>query len=169
MLKTFISQTPLWVYILLIYLLFIGFKATKTNSVSLVKLSFMPAIFFAMSIHTVLSVLDINILIIITWVICLLMGVGLGQLIVCQSNVKIDKETNLLTIPGTWSTFILIIIIFIYKYWINFEMAVNKEILENKLFDELLVGSSALFPGIFLGKFLFYLQILKNCKVEKKR
>ena len=54
------------------------------------------------------------------------------------------------------------------KYWINFEMAVNKEILENKLFDEFLVGSSALFPCIFLGKFLFYLQVLKNCKAPKK-
>ena len=128
----------------------------------------MPAIFFAMSIHTVLSVLHINLLIIITWVICFLVGIGLGQLIVYKSNVKIDKKTNLLTIPGTWSTLILIIIIFVDKYWINFEMAVNKEILENKLFDEFLVGSSALFPGIFLGKFLFYLQALKNCKAPKK-
>jgi hypothetical protein len=96
------------------------------------------------------------------------MGIGLGHLMVYKANVKIDTKNNLLIIPGTWSTLILIVIIFIDKYWINFEMAVNKEILDNRLFDEFLVGSSALFPGIFLGKFLFYLQTLKNCKVSKE-
>jgi len=73
-------HTPWWVYFLFIYLMFIGYKSSKTGVVPLGKLYVLPAIFLAMSVETLISNFNITPFVFGIWFVSILLGAGLGWL-----------------------------------------------------------------------------------------
>jgi len=73
-----LSNTPIWVYLLFVYLTWVGVRASKTRIIALKKLFIMPAIFTYMSVHTLITSFDIHLFEVSTWMGTILIGILIG-------------------------------------------------------------------------------------------
>jgi small-conductance mechanosensitive channel len=111
----------------------------------------MPIIFSIMSLESLFS-LPVNTLIICVYIISLLSGLSFG---IIQAKLQkpipnIDKKR--LVIPGTWSIMIIILIIFISKYYFGYQAATNPLIIHSNAF----IIISGVTTGLFIGKTIYY-------------
>ncbi len=153
------ANTPWWVYALLIYLIIVGIKASKTRVVSLKKLFIIPAFFVYMSIHTLLNSVTIDIFSLSIWSGSILFGTLIGWMQITNTKVKVDRKKNLVEIEGTWTTLIYILIIFTTKYFFGYELAVDPELARQTTFEFALLATSGICTGLFVGKLLCCLNL----------
>lgn len=157
MLWSALVHTPWWVYALLIYLITVGVYASKTRVVSLKKLFVLPAIFLAMSVNTFISSVQIHFLTISAYLLSLLLGIGGGWMLVQQQDLKIDKQRDLIQIPGSWVTLVLTLIIFAAKYYFGYALATDPEKAHDTFFEIMMLGVSGICTGLFMGRLGCYL------------
>jgi hypothetical protein len=157
-----IANTPWWVYVILIYLITLGIKATRRTKVPLLKLTIMPVIFTALSVHTLITAFKIDFYSITLWVISILVGCVLGWIQVSRFDLRVDKQHWIIEAPGTWSTLWLILIIFAIKYYFSYALAVDPGLTHNDWFELAMLGLSGLFTGLFIGRFIGYLYRLMS-------
>lgn len=150
-------NTPWWVYLILIYLIIVGIKASKTRIVSLKKLFIIPLVFLIMSIETLISSFKIDLLNFSIWSLGILIGAIFGYIQTYRYKLKIDKENGLLEIPGTWSTLVIISVIFIAKYYISYELAVDPAIINENVFEISALLVTGVCTGLFIGRLCCYL------------
>ena len=166
-------HTPWWVYLLMLYVLIIGIKASKGRIVSLKKLCIIPVIFIAMSIHTLVTSFKITPFSVTTWLMTILIGTLLGWLFIYRFTLRVDKPHSLIETPGTWSTLIIIIIIFATKYYFGYELGTDPTLAKHLGFEFSLLTVSGLCTGFFVGRVICYLYRLQsnvsvNLSQEKK-
>jgi len=159
--KMFLYSTPTWVYLLFFYLVWVGIKSSKDGVVSLKKLFIIPCIFLYMSLHYLVVVLDFSYLVVSSYVISLLLGIYFGYLLIIKKHIQVDKKKLLLNIPGSWSTLIIIMIIFFSKYYFHYKISVDNTILQSTLFKEIFITSSGILTGLLIGKAVGYWRKLK--------
>jgi hypothetical protein len=154
-----LSHTPTWVYILFVYLLWVGFKASKTRIISLKKLFIIPAIFTYMSINTLVTAFNIQIFEVSVWSSSILIGISIGWIDVYRkyTQIKVDKQKHLIEVPGTWVTLSLILIIFTSKYYFSYELAVDPTLSNQTWFEVSMLTVSGICTGLFIGRLLSYL------------
>ena len=127
-------NTPWWVYILFIYLLFIGIKASKPAVVHIAKLAAIPLVFTYLSLETLILSFNINVLSVGTWLISVLAGIGLGVWLVKSLQIQVDRAKKLIGIPGTWSTLIIVLIIFASKYYFGYQAGIDPQLASSNSF-----------------------------------
>jgi hypothetical protein len=149
-------NTPWWVYVLLVYLIKIGIRASKKNIVSLKKLLIIPLVFTFMSLHTLIYAFAIDVTTLSVWSISIVVGILLGWIQVFQYDLRVDKSSGLIEIPGTWSTLIIILIIFATKYYFGYELSVDPVIAHNTVFEVSALTISGVCTGLFVGRVLCY-------------
>lgn len=155
--------TPWWVYVLFVYLLLIGFKARHTNVVSLYKLVVIPAIFGILSIHTLIE-LPFHAANVVSFVLLLLIGVGLGYWQVSRFTIKVDRAKKLLQLPGSWQTLVLILFIFALKYYFGMQMGFDPQLATHLVFTIIMMAAYGITVGLFVGRFLCYLKALRTAE-----
>lgn len=155
-------HTPWWVYLLLIFLIRVGIRASKTHVVSLKKLFIVPIIFTFMSIHTLFTSFTVGALTITTWAVAILIGMALGWIQVHRYSLQVDMKNLLIQVPGTWSTLIIILIIFIAKYYFSYELSVDPQLAQQTIFEICALAISGIFTGLFIGRLICYLYRLKT-------
>lgn len=155
-------HSPWWVYVLFIYCMFIGYKASKTGIVPLGKLIALPAIFLAMSIETLINSFKITPFLFGVWIFAIIVGTGLGWLQICKQAIRVDKEKKLFEVPGTWLTAIVIFLIFAVKYYFGYELAADPGLTKQTTFEVAMLFLSGAFSGLFVGKLLNFLYRLKT-------
>lgn len=149
-------QTPWWVYVLFIYLVKIGFEASKPTVVSLIKMFILPVIFTAMSIHTIMTSFQIAPTVLITWVGSIIIGCLAGWILVRNQEIQIDRQHLLLHLPGTWLTLIFVLIIFASKYYFGYELAADPQLIHQTGFEFSMLFVSGACTGLFIGRAGFY-------------
>lgn len=154
----FFTGTPAWVYILFFYLLFIGIKSMKTGVVSLKKLFILPIIFFFMSLHTLLSSFEITVGSIIIYIASLMLGSWFGWLFAKNKVLAFDKKHHLIKLQGSATTLILILLIFSIKYYFGYALSIDPTRVQDMTFRSLMILSSGIITGIFMGRAFLYLQ-----------
>ncbi len=163
-------NTPWWVYLLLYFLVKMGIQASKTRVVSLKRLLIIPLLFIAMSIHTLVISFKITSFSVTTWLIAILIGALLGWLFIYRFRLTVDKPHNLIEIPGTWSTLIIILIIFASKYYFDYQLGVDPALVNQSNFEFSLLAVSGLCSGFFLGRlFCYFYRFFTNPSVNLKK
>jgi hypothetical protein len=156
-------HTPVWVYLLLIYLIVVGVKASKTRVVKLQRIFTIPAILAVMSVHTLMTTITlVDYLIVSSWIIAMLIGILLGWWQVKRLDIQIDKKRLLIQIPGTWSTMYILLTIFVAKYYFGYEKATNPILMEQLEFNVSMLAVSGVCTGLFIGRLIAYLYHFKN-------
>jgi predicted Na+-dependent transporter len=162
-----LTQTPLWVYVIFAYCLFVGYKGTQGGVVPFGKMLAIPIIFTVMSIESLYNHFTIDGMVILTYIIALIVGVGLGQLFASMVGLEVDQKKWLLKFPGSYSTLILILLIFSTKYYFGYELGSDPSLAHNSHFEYTMLSVSALITGIFMGRALYYfLRLKKGPSVE---
>ena len=150
------SQTPWWVYVLFIYLVQRGISASKTQVVSIKKLTILPLVFVALSIHTLMTSFHVNAMVIGVWLASIILGSIIGWLLICQHQFKIDRKNWLIQLPGSWMTLILILAIFISKYYFSYQLGSDPELANQTGFEFSMLGITGICTGLFVGRLVCY-------------
>lgn len=113
-----LKGTPWWVYLLFVVFIRLGLQALKPRTVTVQRLILFPLVFLVWSglrlyQHEALGFPSL----IFWWVVCLGLGAFLGAKEVSSWKIHVDKQKNTLTIPGNYSTLVLILAIFILNFF----------------------------------------------------
>lgn len=155
-LSQILNGTPWWVWVIFIYVMIVGIKALSPRVVSLYRLTLMPLIFVALSVHT-LWVLPLNFMRIALFVIFVIAGIGIGFWQISRLFIEIDRNKKLLAVPGSPMTLILVLIVFASKYYFGYTEATNPGIIDQLAFILPLLIISGLCTGTFIGRGICYI------------
>jgi uncharacterized protein with PQ loop repeat len=129
-----ISHTPFYVWPLFAYLLWGGWKSTKTYSISWKSLLIMPAIMFLWSIYAIIT--------------------RYGSLTVRGLQLKFDKKRNLIEIAGNWTPMILSMSIFSLRYFLGAAYGLYPDLAGNTallILENVATAVSGMFTGRLVG------------------
>lgn len=152
-----IKGTPLYVWAILCYLLFVGIKSIKTRVIYLPKLFIIPLTWLAINYKTLLS--D-NALI-----FCLvIMGGSIASFFINKGNtIKIIKKECSIEVPGGYGTLIVLLSFFLVKYYFGYLKSTDPDLFLKYSIIEIII--SGLFSGYFIGRPLAF--TYQYLKVEK--
>jgi hypothetical protein len=157
-----VIHTPWWVYLLLVYLIIVGLKASKSRIIPFWKIFVLPTIFLSISIQNLTTIENIEYLSISSWIVAMLVGSLFGWWQVKRLDIKIDKKSSLIQIPGSWDTLLVILIIFVAKYYFGYEKATNPVLVAQLNFKVSMLILSGVCTGLFLGRLLGYMSHYKD-------
>lgn len=150
------SQTPWWVYVLFIYLVQRGISASKPQVVSIKKLTILPIVFIVLSIHTLATAFHVNAMVIVVWFASIIFGSVIGWLLICRHQFKVDRKKLLIQLQGSWITLILILAIFVSKYYFSYQIGSDPALENQTSFEFSMLAISGVCTGLFIGRLLCY-------------
>lgn len=154
-----ISETPTYAWLLLVFLLWGGWKSRKDYIISWKSLLIMPA---AMLFWSIYSIIDRHSSVaIFLWVLSLAVGIWLGSLTVLKSRLRIDKELKLIEVSGSWIPLVLSVTIFSLRYFLGMMYGFYPLLVDS--YSMLAVECVAtLVSGMFTGRLVGYYQKSKT-------
>lgn len=161
--KLFLFNTPSWVCLLLLYYVWGEIKALKEKIVQFKKTIITPAILILLLTHTLMSIPNLDTLIVFLCVMSIFTGIIISYLIIVTRDSMFD-DNNQLKIPYSKITFFYVITMFISKYYFQYIIIVDKKILNNSLFEELYVLGFSILTGLLIGKSIGYFHNIKKSK-----
>lgn len=152
-----LAGAPWWVYVLLVYLLFVGIEATKSRTLPIKKIVLLPALFTAWSLYGFYqSAQWKSPILALVWILFFAIGSFLGFKQVSTWQVTKNRQNGEITIPGNYSTLTLILLIFALKFFWGYFYAVHAEISFWISFANTLTTS--LVTGLFVGRAIFFIK-----------
>lgn len=146
-----IKGTPYWVWVLLAYLLLVGIENLKDRKVSLFRLAIMPSVFIIWSLFSLYSKTTFSLVVYpFSWIA----GTSLGFLFIKKLNIRVDRSSKLVSVPGSIVPILLSCSFFLIKYSLGVTYALNPLFRFNMLMTGLDAGLSGIFSGFSFGRFL---------------
>ena len=158
------AQTPWWVYVLFIFLVQRGLVASKPQVISIIKLTILPIVFIALSVHTLMTAFHVNATVIVAWLVSVILGSVIGWFLIRNHEFKVDRKNLLIRLPGSWITLVLILIIFVSKYYFEYQLGSDPALENQTGFEFSMLGITGICTGLFVGRFLCYLHKLRTCE-----
>lgn len=155
-----LNSIPLWVYLVFFFIVKVGIQASQTRIVPLKKLYIMPAFFIAMAVHNLLIQPSLDVVLLLGWTGATLVGLLIGWKLAMGLDLKLDRANYMVEVPGSWSTLVLMLMIFGSKFFIGYETAANRELAHQTSFQVLVFAISGLCTGIMVGRVIGYTQQL---------
>lgn len=151
-------DTPVWVYVLFVFLLIRGIKARQPATVSLARLAIVPLIFFVWDLYDLMVYRHLTAGIIAIWIAGLLFGALLGYWLIKPARVCRGAQPRTISRPADFSALPLMITAFVIKYVFGVMAAVSPQTLQQPAVSATAVMVGGVFAGSFIGKFTRYLQ-----------
>lgn len=150
-----LSGAPWWVYVIFIYLLSMGIKATKRRTVSIQRMVLFPLFFIALSLYGLYEKVALGFpVLIFWWCLGIAAGAYLGVKEVRSWHFHKDRQKGLITIPGNYSTLVLMLLIFVLKFFWGYFYSTLPTVPYWIYFADTI--TSSLFTGFFIGRAGFY-------------
>lgn len=139
-----LKHVPPFVWGILAYLLYVGIKALKPREVSVYRLTLIPLVLIALKYKILMSP-DV-------WVyfVAIAVGVLVGFYKVKNDPIEILKERKSIRIPGSSSLIVILLGIFVVKYYFGYLQAVNPAAYARDLLWDF--GISGVLSGYFMGQ-----------------
>ena len=152
-----IINTPIWVWPLFIFLIFIGLKCTKTRVIKLSFLYIMPSVYLALSLRNIITI-DANIIIFAGWLGGILCASYIGWQLHHNVIISADHKNKLIRLPGEWMTFGLIIVYFSIRYYYGYKTNITPEITKDIQFMSMINIIFGAATGLFFGRAIRIIQ-----------
>ncbi len=157
-----LKGTPLYVWGIFIYFVFLGIKALKTREVSLFRLAISPCVLFFLALTRILKASDENLIFISLALYFLGVLVALGVLRTKSFVINIESKT--IKSEGS-SLFLLVFLsIFTLKYYFGYRQATAQSSVLLYLESVLFYFISGVFGGRFLTIYRAYRLAIRNFK-----
>lgn len=145
---TFVSNIPVWVLPLFLWLLFLGLRATRTRTVPIVLICALPLL-------GLLTVRNIASLAPPLWIVMLalavyIFGAWLGMR--AQRKWIIARHGMKLEVRGEWVTLAAMMVLFLAGFALGAATAIAPGIAANVVFAAAFCSVTALVSGQFLGR-----------------
>jgi hypothetical protein len=152
-----IRHTPIWVWVLFIYLILRGIKALQTREVTVQKLFYIPVIFLVWGVYGVFRETTWMAFTLLALIIGLLFGGIIGAML-SHATGKPTPSGNCNTIirPGSVLPLIFMLLAFAAKYTLSVSVALHPKLIDSLSFNLIHGAISGLSAGIFWGSMLVY-------------
>ncbi|MCK4934134.1 MAG: hypothetical protein KAR79_00955, partial [Simkaniaceae bacterium] len=91
-----IKGTPVWLYALFAYLIFIGIRASKPSVIKLRRLFVLPVIFALLNLYNLVQTFNLDLKAALFWFGALLIGLGINWYIHRNLLLQADKKKQLI-------------------------------------------------------------------------
>lgn len=152
-----ILKTPMWVWIIFVYLVFIGVRSTKPRVVYVPQLFIIPLILIGLKFKLFLTG---SYLLLSGYFFSLILAAFFRYKLVKSQNINFVQNTMLVKIPGTFCVLIMLMAFFVIKYIFGYISVINPALYSNIQIFELCL--SGLISGHFLGTAMGYLAQYKK-------
>lgn len=145
-----LTNTPWWVYIFFIFLVFIGLRGTKPRTVPINQILLLPTIFAIWNILWLAERTQEHLYLIWFWIVGLFVGCFIGWQTVMAWHIYADHKRKVISLPGTWTTLIFILLVFCARYYFVYTYEYHPHAAPHLFTADALI--SGLFTGIFIGR-----------------
>jgi hypothetical protein len=148
-LGSILQGTPWWVYPLLALLVALGLQASRPRSIPLARVLVTPAIFIAWGIVSLVARPSFSSGLALDWLITACCGGALAMLTARGDAMRVDRERQVVHLPGSWLPLARNLLIFAAKYSLAVAAALAPTARDQlALWDIAVSGASA---GYFLA------------------
>lgn len=155
-LSQFVTNTPVWAWVLLVYLVMKGWKARTPGDTTLGKMAIIPVVFTAWGLYDLVTLYGVTIETSLTWLAGIAIGASIGWSIASRFNLVADRSAGVIHRPADMTLLPLLLVTFAVKYGFGVIAAVAPHLLAETGFRIADLILSGLFTGIFVGKFIRY-------------
>lgn len=157
MLQLFVSHTPIWVWVLLAFLVTRGINAMKPGETSLSKLAIVPALFTVWGVWSINARYPASWEAWALWVVGIAAGAGIGWILLRRLKLWVEPSTGKLWRGADYSLLPLLLITFVVKYGFESALAMSPALAADGGFRAAYLLLSGGFTGIFIGMYCRYL------------
>jgi hypothetical protein len=143
------SNTPTWVFVVFVALLFLGYQQSKDRTVGRVRLLILPLAMLAFSLYGVSSSFGFEPLPLFAWLLGFLPLVALARSVLKPHGVSYSPASASFHIRGSWLPMALLMSIFWVKYAVGYTTARNLPLAHELWFT----GCVSLLLGLLGGAF----------------
>jgi hypothetical protein len=148
-----LSHTPVYVWGLLAYLVWGGWKARTTYVVSWKLLPLLPIVMFCWSLYAVLARYDL--LSLCLWALSVALGMWVGEQTTRRLRLRVDRTHKLVEISGSWTPLGLSMAIFALRYALSATQEMRPDLVGSPVLLALECGA-AVVSGMFVGRLIGY-------------
>ncbi|MBD8643178.1 DUF1453 domain-containing protein [Stenotrophomonas sp. CFBP 13724] len=157
MLQLLVSHTPIWVWVLLAFLVTRGINAMKPGETSLSKLAIVPALFTVWGVWSINARYPASWEAWALWVVGNAAGAGVGWILLRRLKLRVESSTGKLWRGADYSLLPLLLLTFVVKYGFESALAMSPALAADGGFRTAHLLLSGGFTGIFIGKYCRYL------------
>jgi len=158
MLQHLLSNTPVWVWALLVFLLTRGIAAMKPGETSLARLAIVPALFTVWGLWSISHRFGTSWEAWGEWLVGIGAGACLGWMLLRRATLTMNTATGKMWRSADYSLLPLLLVTFVVKYGFEVALSVSPTLSAEGSFRAAYLLISGGFTGIFIGKFLRYLR-----------
>jgi len=118
-----LRRTPVWVFVLFLILLALGYFQSRSRSTTRTRAVILPAAMILLSFYGVISAFGISITGILAWLAGAMLTVWLNQRFAPPATTRYSPTTQALSIPGSWLPLALMMAIFFIRYAVAVTLA----------------------------------------------
>ncbi len=149
MLNQIILNTPRWVWVLLLALLWLGLSQTRARSASLQRITVLPLVMTGLSLYGCLASFDSGAALLV-WLVAGMLAVTWVLPQELPEATRYDAAMRRFSLPGSWLPLALIMGLFLTKYFVGVVTALQPGLRGDPVFA---FGFSVLY-GAFSGVFV---------------
>jgi hypothetical protein len=155
-------HTPVWVFVLFLALVRLGWLQAATRRVSRRRLAVVPLVMLALSLLGTWSSFGHEPLALAAWAGAWLAVVGAGLLLAPSRHVAYDRDTGMFTVPGSWIPLALMMGIFFTKYAVAVVRAVDAAAIASTGAALAICAVSGMLSGLFVARALRVARVARD-------
>lgn len=152
MLNKIFTNTPIWVWGVLLGLIALGISQSVARVVSLKRLLILPVVMSILSILGTASVFGAAPGAWLAWALGAITLTGLVMMIRLPAGTAWNREAQVFTLPAGWSPMALILGIFFTKYGVGVALAMQPALARDEAFSHAISLLYGALSGIFLAR-----------------
>ena len=154
MLYLFISNTPIWVWPLLLGLLVLGLRQTRTQHMGWMRVTVLPLVLVGLSVYGTLAVAGAYPGALLLWALVAISAAALVLRQPLPASARYDLAHRRFTVPGSAVPLALMMGIFLTKYAVGATQALAPALLQTTLAAGSIAALYGLCSGVLLGRSL---------------
>jgi hypothetical protein len=145
-----LTNTPWWVYALLLALFLVGLRAMRRRTVSLEKILLLPFLFTLLNFVWLNERLKNRHLFLFLWIVGLGLGLLVGWWMARKWMIKRAPGRNRISLPPTPSALVLIVLFFVIRYLVIYTYETHTSRAVSLFIVDALVSGGT--TGVFIGR-----------------
>lgn len=155
MLGSIVSRTPVWVWGLLAALAALGLSQVRDRTVGLRRITSMPLTMTAFSLWGTVAAFGSSpqfVGVLLVWTAAAAVALAAVAAIREPAGIRYDVGTRRFALPGSWVPLALIVGIFLTKYVVGVDLAMQPSLAQDSQYPLIVAAISGAFSGIFMGR-----------------
>lgn len=154
-----LTHTPVWVWVLFVFLISRGIKARKPATVTLERLAIIPAIFLVWDIYDLVVYREITLSTVTLWIAGILAGAGLGYVLIRSAAITRAGAPRSISRQADYTALPFMMLAFLVKYVLGVMSAISPQTLQQPAMSAFAIVTGGVFAGVFIGKFIRYTSV----------